>query len=300
MESRPFARRRTTVRPSSCTRSPRRAAATSPRVSTRPTSSTPWARSIPRPASRSSLASAPSWTIGLRRRARRGSAERNDRLVGITAAMLRPTGLHRMAERFPRPRLDVGIAEQHAATSAAGLAFGGLHPVVAIYATFMNRAFDQVLMDVALHKAGVTFVLDRAGVTGPDGPSHHGVWDLAILQVVPGIRIAAPRDSVRLARGARARPSPSTTRRPCSASRRAPSASTSTRCERTDDGVDVLARVRAQGRADRHRRTDGRHRTRGRRATRSPGHRRDRHRPALGRTRSARASSSSRPSTASS
>ncbi|MCM3657066.1 1-deoxy-D-xylulose-5-phosphate synthase [Agromyces mediolanus] len=126
-------------------------------------------------------------------------AEQNERLVGITAAMLRPTGLHRMAERFPSRVFDVGIAEQHAVTSAAGLAFGGLHPVVAVYATFMNRAFDQLLMDVALHKAGVTFVLDRAGVTGPDGPSHHGVWDLSILQVVPGIRIAAPRDSVRLA-----------------------------------------------------------------------------------------------------
>ena len=126
-------------------------------------------------------------------------AEKNERIVGITAAMLRPTGLHRIAERFPDRVFDVGIAEQHAATSAAGLAFGGLHPVVAIYATFMNRAFDQVLMDVALHKAGVTFVLDRAGVTGPDGPSHHGVWDLAMLQVVPDIRIAAPRDSVRLA-----------------------------------------------------------------------------------------------------
>ncbi|MEL4318571.1 1-deoxy-D-xylulose-5-phosphate synthase [Leifsonia sp. YIM 134122] len=122
----------------------------------------------------------------------------DDRIVGITAAMLRPTGLHKMAERFPGRVIDVGIAEQHAATSAAGLAFGGMHPVVAIYATFINRAFDQVLMDVALHKAGVTFVLDRAGVTGPDGPSHHGVWDLAILQVVPGIRLAAPRDSVRL------------------------------------------------------------------------------------------------------
>jgi 1-deoxy-D-xylulose-5-phosphate synthase len=122
----------------------------------------------------------------------------NERLVGITAAMLRPTGLHRMAERFPGRVHDVGIAEQHAVTSAAGLAFGGLHPVVALYATFMNRAFDQVLMDVALHKAGVTFVLDRAGVTGPDGPSHHGMWDLAILQVVPHIRLAAPRDATRL------------------------------------------------------------------------------------------------------
>ena len=111
--------------------------------------------------------------------------------------MLRPTGLHKFAERFPDRVHDVGIAEQHAATSAAGLAYGGLHPVVAIYATFMNRAFDQVLMDVGLHKAGVTFVLDRAGVTGPDGPSHHGIWDLAILQVVPNIRLAAPRDGTR-------------------------------------------------------------------------------------------------------
>jgi len=124
-------------------------------------------------------------------------AEKNPRIVGITAAMLRPTGLHKFAERFPDRVHDVGIAEQHAATSAAGLAYGGLHPVVAIYATFMNRAFDQVLMDVGLHKAGVTFVLDRAGVTGPDGPSHHGIWDLAILQVVPNIRLAAPRDGTR-------------------------------------------------------------------------------------------------------
>jgi len=123
---------------------------------------------------------------------------RDERIVGITAAMLRPVGLHRFAERFPERVLDVGIAEQHAVTSAAGLAFGGLHPVVAIYATFMSRAFDQLLMDVALHRAGVTFVLDRAGVTGPDGPSHHGMWDLAVLQAVPGIRIAAPRDATRL------------------------------------------------------------------------------------------------------
>ncbi len=125
-------------------------------------------------------------------------AQRNDRVVGITAAMLRPTGLYEMSKRFPGRVLDVGIAEQHAVTSAAGMAYGGLHPVVAIYATFINRAFDQVLMDVALHKAGVTFVLDRAGVTGPDGASHHGMWDLSILQVVPGIRIAAPRDARRL------------------------------------------------------------------------------------------------------
>ncbi len=125
-------------------------------------------------------------------------AEHNDKIVAITAAMLRPTGLHKMLERYLERIIDVGIAEQHAVTSAAGLAFGGMHPVVAIYATFMNRAFDQVLMDVALHKAGVTFVLDRSGVTGPDGPSHHGVWDLAILQVVPHIRLAAPRDATRL------------------------------------------------------------------------------------------------------
>lgn len=126
------------------------------------------------------------------------AGERRDDIVAITAAMLRPTGLQPFAQRFPDRVHDVGIAEQHAVASAAGLAFGGLHPVVAIYATFMNRAFDQVLMDVALHRAGVTFVLDRAGVTGPDGPSHHGVWDLAMLQAVPGIRIAAPRDETRL------------------------------------------------------------------------------------------------------
>lgn len=125
-------------------------------------------------------------------------ADRDPRLVGITAAMLRPTGLHRFAEKHPGRVFDVGIAEQHAVTSAAGLAYGGLHPVVALYATFVNRAFDQVLMDVALHRAGVTFVLDRAGITGPDGPSHHGMWDLALLQIVPGIRLAAPRDASRL------------------------------------------------------------------------------------------------------
>jgi 1-deoxy-D-xylulose-5-phosphate synthase len=112
--------------------------------------------------------------------------------------MLIPVGLHRFAERFPQRTFDVGIAEQHAATSAAGMAYGGLHPVVAVYATFVNRAFDQVLMDVALHRAGVTFVLDRAGVTGEDGPSHNGMWDMSVLSVVPGIRIAAPRDAATL------------------------------------------------------------------------------------------------------
>jgi 1-deoxy-D-xylulose-5-phosphate synthase len=119
-------------------------------------------------------------------------------VVAITAAMLGPTGLAPFAEAFPERCFDVGIAEQHALTSAAGLAAGGLHPVVAIYSTFLNRAFDQLLMDVALHRQAVTLVLDRAGVTGNDGPSHNGMWDLSILGVVPGIRVAAPRDAVTL------------------------------------------------------------------------------------------------------
>ncbi|MFM7212181.1 MAG: transketolase C-terminal domain-containing protein, partial [Actinomycetota bacterium] len=118
----------------------------------------------------------------------------NPRLVAITAAMLGPTGLDRFARAFPERTFDVGIAEQHAATSAAGLAYAGMHPVVAVYATFLNRAFDQVLLDCALHRAGVTFVLDRAGVTGDDGPSHNGMWDITMLGIVPGLRLAAPRD----------------------------------------------------------------------------------------------------------
>jgi 1-deoxy-D-xylulose-5-phosphate synthase len=125
------------------------------------------------------------------------ASERPD-VVGLTAAMLIPVGLDRFAARFPDRVFDVGIAEQHATTSAAGMAFAGLHPVVAVYATFLNRAFDQVLMDVALHRAGVTFVLDRAGLTGNDGPSHNGMWDMSILQVVPGLRLAAPRDGATL------------------------------------------------------------------------------------------------------
>jgi 1-deoxy-D-xylulose-5-phosphate synthase len=123
--------------------------------------------------------------------------ERAD-LVAITAAMLHPVGLDQFAARYPERTFDVGIAEQHATTSAAGLAMGGLHPVVAVYATFLNRAFDQVLMDVALHRCGVTFVLDRSGVTGDDGASHNGMWDMSVLQVVPGLRLAAPRDATRL------------------------------------------------------------------------------------------------------
>ena len=125
-------------------------------------------------------------------------ADANEKVIGITGAMLIPVGLHKFAEKYPDRVFDVGIAEQHAVTSAAGMAFGGLHPIVAVYATFINRAFDQVLMDVALHREGVTFVLDRAGVTGPDGASHHGIWDLALLQIVPGIRISSPRDATRL------------------------------------------------------------------------------------------------------
>ena len=124
-------------------------------------------------------------------------AERED-IVAITAAMLGPTGLDKFAAAFPERTIDVGIAEQHAVTSAAGMAFAGLHPVVAVYSTFLNRAFDQLLLDVALHKAGVTFVLDRAGITGDDGPSHHGIWDMALTGIVPTLHLAAPRDSARL------------------------------------------------------------------------------------------------------
>jgi len=119
--------------------------------------------------------------------------ERED-VVALTAAMQQPVGLQPFADAFPERTIDVGIAEQHAVTSAAGLAFAGLHPVFAVYATFLNRAFDQLLMDVALHKAGVTFMLDRAGITGDDGASHNGMWDMALLRHVPTLRLAAPRD----------------------------------------------------------------------------------------------------------
>jgi 1-deoxy-D-xylulose-5-phosphate synthase len=127
-------------------------------------------------------------------------ARRRDDLVALTAAMLIPTGLKEFAQRYPDRVFDVGIAEQHAVTMASGLAFAGLHPVVCIYATFLNRAFDQLLMDCALHGAGVTFVLDRAGITGTDGASHHGMWDMSITGLVPGLRLCAPRDAHQLAR----------------------------------------------------------------------------------------------------
>ncbi len=120
-------------------------------------------------------------------------------VVAITAAMLHPVGLASFKAAYPERVYDVGIAEQHAVTMAAGLAMAGLHPVVSIYATFLNRAFDQLLMDVALHKLPVTVTLDRAGVTGPDGASHNGMWDGSILQVIPGLRVAAPRDGSRIA-----------------------------------------------------------------------------------------------------
>lgn len=138
-----------------------------------------------------------SWTSVFSEELIKAGHERKD-IVAITAAMLGPTGLDAFQKQFPERTFDVGIAEQHAVTSAAGMAFAGLHPVFAVYSTFLNRAFDQLLLDVALHKAGVTFVLDRAGVTGDDGPSHHGIWDLALSGIVPTLHVAAPRDGARL------------------------------------------------------------------------------------------------------
>ncbi|MGH3958516.1 1-deoxy-D-xylulose-5-phosphate synthase [Mycobacterium sp.] len=139
----------------------------------------------------------PSWTAAFTEALIEFGAKRRD-IVAITAAMPGPTGLTAFGQRFPGRLFDVGIAEQHAMTSAAGLAMGGLHPVVAIYSTFLNRAFDQIMMDVALHKLPVTMVLHRAGITGPDGASHNGMWDLSVLGIVPGMRVAAPRDATRL------------------------------------------------------------------------------------------------------
>ncbi|GAA0495726.1 MAG: 1-deoxy-D-xylulose-5-phosphate synthase [Microbacterium sp. SCN 70-18] len=183
---------------------------------------------------------APAWTDVFAEELLAVGEDRSD-VIAMTAAMLRPTGLLPFAQKFPDRVYDVGIAEQHAVASAAGLAYGGLHPVVAIYATFMNRAFDQVLMDVALHRAGVTFVLDRAGVTGPDGPSHHGIWDLAMLQLVPHIRIAVPRDGERLREELReavaVEDAPTVVRFP-----RGSVSADLPAIERLHDGVDVLAR----------------------------------------------------------
>jgi 1-deoxy-D-xylulose-5-phosphate synthase len=142
-------------------------------------------------------ASAPSWTNVFSEEITHIGRE-NSKVVAITAAMLGPTGLDKFSQSFPDRTIDVGIAEQHAVPSAAGLAYAGMHPVIAIYSTFLNRAFDQLLLDVALHNAGVTFVLDRAGITGDDGPSHHGIWDLALTGIVPNMRVGAPRDGARL------------------------------------------------------------------------------------------------------
>jgi 1-deoxy-D-xylulose-5-phosphate synthase len=171
-------------------------------------------------------------------------ADQRPDLVAVTAAMLRPVGLLEMARRFPERVLDVGIAEQHAVTSAAGLAMAGLHPVVCLYATFLNRAVDQVLMDVALHRLPVTFVLDRAGITGPDGPSHHGMWDLALLGAVPGMAVAAPRDATQL--GALLREAIDTTTGPTAL--RFPKASVGKEIPAVGslDGLDVLHRTRSR------------------------------------------------------
>ena len=142
-------------------------------------------------------ASAPSWTNIFSEEITQIGQE-NSKIIAITAAMLGPTGLDKFAQSFPDRTIDVGIAEQHAVTSAAGLSYAGMHPVIAIYSTFLNRAFDQLLLDVALHNAGVTFVLDRSGITGDDGPSHHGIWDLALTGIVPNMHVGAPRDGARL------------------------------------------------------------------------------------------------------
>ena len=184
---------------------------------------------------------------------RRSGARTSSR---ITAAMMHPVGLDKFQARFPERTFDVGIAEQHAATSAAGLAIGGLHPVVAVYATFLNRAFDQVLMDVALHKCGVTFVLDRSGVTGDDGASHNGMWDMSILQVVPGLRLAAPRDGARLREllneAVDVDDAPTVVRFP-----KGPPPADIAAVGKAG-GADVLVAQRHQGRAGRRRRLDGR------------------------------------------
>ena len=138
-----------------------------------------------------------SWTTVFSEELVKIGAKRGD-VVAITAAMMGPTGLDKFEKAYPDRTFDVGIAEQHATTAAAGMAYAGLHPVVAVYSTFLNRAFDQLLLDVALHKAGVTFVLDRAGITGDDGPSHNGIWDLALTGIVPTLHVAAPRDGERV------------------------------------------------------------------------------------------------------
>ena len=169
-------------------------------------------------------------------------ADEQSNVVGITGAMLIPVGLREFQKRHPDRVIDVGIAEQHAIAMSAGLAYGGMHPVVALYATFLNRGFDQLLMDVALHKAGVTVVLDRSGITGPDGASHHGMWDLAMLQFIPGLHLAAPRDAATLREELREavaiNDAPTVIRYP-----KGSVGEDILAIERRADGVDVLART---------------------------------------------------------
>ena len=225
---------------------------------------------------------APGWTSVFSDELIKRAAKRRD-IVAITAAMPGPTGLSAFRKRFPDRFFDVGIAEQHAMTSAAGLAMGGMHPVVAIYSTFLNRAFDQMMMDVALHKLPVTMVLDRAGVTGPDGASHNGMWDMSMLGIVPGMRVAAPRDAARLreelGEALDVKDGPTAIRFP-----KGDVGEDIPAVERRD-GVDVLA-VPADG-LSAGRAAGGGRRVRvdgavGRRAAAQPGHRRDGRRPALG------------------
>ncbi len=181
-----------------------------------------------------------SWTSVFAQEIKDIADERPD-IVGVTGAMLIPVGLKPMAAAHPDRVIDVGIAEQHAIAMSAGLAYGGQHPVVALYATFLNRGFDQLLMDVALHQAGVTIVLDRSGVTGPDGASHHGMWDLALLQFIPGLHMAAPRDAVTLREELREavaiNNAPTVVRYP-----KGSVGADIPALERLADGVDVLAR----------------------------------------------------------
>ena len=188
-----------------------------------------------------STSTSESWT-GVFGREIADIADEQENVVGITGAMLIPVGLREFQKRHPERVIDVGIAEQHAVAMSAGLAYGGMHPVVALYATFLNRGFDQLLMDVALHKAGVTVVLDRSGITGPDGASHHGMWDLAMLQFIPGLHLAAPRDGATLREELREavaiNDAPTVIRYPKgSVGEDIPA------LERRSDGVDVLART---------------------------------------------------------
>lgn len=144
-------------------------------------------------------------------------ARKDPTVVGVTAAMQNPVGLKPFKEAFPSRVIDVGIAEQHAMTMSAGLAHAGYHPVIALYATFLNRGFDQLLMDIALHNEPVTICLDRSGVTGDDGASHNGMWDLSLAAMIPGIKVAVPRDETRMREALReavATPSPTIVRYP--------------------------------------------------------------------------------------